>query len=212
MIKTLNHFLFAIQAAASHDIVTYFSSEIEKYKQYWEKYHMDCSSNPLYNSSPYACDQQTFFLTDNEQVTIRWDVDLLYQIAASSTQIEFLSLREFEEIIESALLYSSDEFSYIEKYITPIHNHVYSPILLMNFHPLYETIILDGRHRYIEYKKFYPTASIPVYILDDQQCYNCILHKNELLAYIIMHNIAEMNNYIFDGIYPNIMDIGYYLD
>ena len=49
----------------------------------------------------------------------------------------------------------------------------------------------------MEYKKFKTNELLPVYIIQDEDAISSILHKTDLLSYIILHNIRVINDYIF---------------
>ena len=49
----------------------------------------------------------------------------------------------------------------------------------------------------MEYKKFKTNELLPVYIIQDEDAISSILHKKDLLSYIILHNIKVINDYIF---------------
>ena len=175
-------------------------TEICKYIYLWEKYSTDCSLNPLYDCNPFSYseiryEKHDFNFHTGEKITIHWDIDKLYQIAMSTPTLKYnMSLNDFENLLQSDLCVSLQELREIEQKVQSLCSHKYDPILVVNYKPIKCYILLDGRHRYIEYKKFKQNELLPVYILDDELCFQSIINKKELLSYCIMHNIKVMND------------------
>lgn len=197
MLNYLNYVLAYLHS--NHIYSGILCDEINTYKSYWSKYNADCSKSPLYKSVPVEFDRHCIILPTNEKIFIRWDIESLYQ--CQDTSIKYFTLNEFDSIVATDLANSIEEISKIYSSISSIYTHRYNPILLMNFRPIHCCFILDGRHRYAEYKKFKPNSSIPAFILDDEQCFSSIIYKCDLVAYIILHNIEVINNYVL-GIEP----------
>lgn len=208
MTKYLNYVKLELNKIDEPEISEILITEIETYQKYWKKYAADSTCSPFYNSITGQYDRHIFHLHTGESISIRWDIDKLYKYAMSYLPITNISLSEFDSLTYSDRLTSADEFSRIYNEISTIHNHKYFPILAINFKPTREVLILDGRHRYIEYKKFKPYSSLPIYILDDEACFTSIIHKNELLGYIILHNIEVINDFLLcQGTLERIMNL-----
>ena len=92
--------------------------------------------------------------------------------------------------------YDKEEFDRIYAEVNSIHSHNYNDILTIHFKPFHCNLILDGRHRYTEFKKFKPDDSINVSFLDSNDFIDCIISASDLTNYIILNNIDEINNYI----------------
>lgn len=171
--------------------------QIALYKKYWEYYKYDLTQNPLNTYALDLYDKREFSFHTNEQIEIRWNVDGLYLHAIDNLVLEYLDIQEFETLIYDDLVSSFIQLNSISQKVQTLHKHLYNPLLIMNFKPMNQYLILDGRHRYIEYKKFKKDEKIPVYVVEDKDCISYILHKNELVAYIILHNIKVLNDYLF---------------
>lgn len=196
MLKYLDYVLSVIQTIDEVNAKRTLSDEINIYKEYWKKYNSDTSRNSLYNSVPELYDRHYFFLPTDETVTISWDIEQLYEVANSSIKSTYLSLIEFEKLTETDRINAYDELKRIDREVISLYPHTHTSILLINFKPTNNLIIIDGRHRYMEYKKLKPNELLPVYILDDEQCFSNIFLKNDFLSYIILHNIEVINNFL----------------
>lgn len=196
-----NYLLLVKNQIQSHScdssIKDYFIKEISLYQKYWQKYSNDLSDNPLNKAKDGKCDLHYFDFPTNEQITISWNIDSIYQYAiANKIPIRNLQLNEFESLLRDDIIATEEELNVIHAYVDSVYEHQYTPILIMNFKPMNQHIILDGRHRYVEYKKLNPTAKIPIYVVDDDNCIEHINLKNQLVAYIIVHNIKIIADYL----------------
>lgn len=195
MVKYLNYIYTELSKIKENEIVDILLPEILIYQKYWKKYSCDNSRNPFYKEIPDSYNTHHFILPTAENVSISWDIDKLYKLS-ENIFLNYLSLAEFETLIQHDLTASKDEFESISQEVNTINTHRYKPILVMHFKPTNNDILIDGRHRYIEYKKLKSSEKIPFYHLDDEMCITSILTKRELLTYIILHNIEIINNYI----------------
>lgn len=199
LIKYLNYIeqeIFKVQNDSKKELA---SNEISLYKEYWQLYKDDLTFNPL-NPYPLALSDRHYFnFHTKEQIEIRWNIESIYLHAKNNLNVKYLHLEQFEKLVYENLLSSIEELQLINRKVQTLYKHEYQPILIMNFSPMNQYILLDGRHRYIEYKKFKKNELIPIYLVDDISCINFILHKNELVAYIITHNIKILNDFLFCG-------------
>lgn len=195
MQKYLDYIITELSKIEEKEISEELIKEINLYKEYWSKYSTDNSRSPLYESTPNLFNVHNFDLPTGESVYISWDVDGLYEVAKKAP-INQASLFEFERLLSNDLIASADEFSRISSEVNSVYKHKYEPVLVIYFKPTQNALLLDGRHRYIEFKKFKSLEKIPFYYLDDEMCFTNILFKNGLLAYIILHNIEVINNFI----------------
>lgn len=195
MLKYLDYVLSEISQVDNKYIADIFTQEVILYKKYWQKYATDHSQSPLYNSTPEHFNRHCFHLPTNETISISWDVDFLHGLATQAP-IHNASLATFENLISNDLISSADEIRRVSCKVNSIHSHKFAPLLVMYFNPTHSTLLVDGRHRYIEYKKFKPSDQIPIVILDDSMCFTSIPYKNDLLAYILLHNTRVIGDYL----------------
>ena len=170
--------------------------EIQIYKDMYIKYEKSALPSPLYNGSAHLFNTHNFILPTNENISISWDIDLIYKKISHCSSTKYLSLSEFETIFANDLEQSKEEFVRIYAEVNSIHSHNYNDILTIHFKPFHCNLILDGRHRYTEFKKFKPDDSINVSFLDSNDFIDCIISASDLTNYIILNNIDEINNYI----------------
>ena len=124
-------------------------------------------------------------------------------VCAAYRKSVYESLGGFEEktifnedmIMAAKIIQSGGLVKYVAE-AKVIHSHNYNDILTIHFKPFHCNLILDGRHRYTEFKKFKPDDSINVSFLDSNDFIDCIISASDLTNYIILNNIDEINNYI----------------
>lgn len=195
MLKYLDYVKTELSKIEEKEIAYALINEINLYKDYWEKYSSDNSRNPLYHSVPNLYNTHNISLHTGETVSISWDIDQLYTVAQKAP-VNQVHLSDFESLLHDDLVASDDEFTRVFQEVDSVHTHKYEPILTICFKPTHSVLLVDGRHRYTEYKKFKSSELVPFYYLDDEMCFTNILLKKELLTYIILHNIEVINNFI----------------
>ena len=190
-LKTLHENILAEEP----DISSYLIPELDLYISYYSQY---CNNDEFCNeylSIPSQYDMRVFHFDTNEHITISWDTDKLNNYALKHKSPLYMTLDEFNNYFQADLSYSSYELHQISHKINSVRKHTYTSILTMAFYPMDSNLIIDGRHRYIEYKKFKSTCRIPVYIFKDIECINSIFLKKDLISYIILYNIRIMYEY-----------------
>ena len=60
---------------------------------------------------------------------------------------------------------------------------------------MHKNLILDGRHRYIEFKKFKKNQLINFSYLNSEDIMDCIPTAFDLVKYIILNNLSEMKSF-----------------
>lgn len=196
MIKYLDYITKELNKIEVKEIAEFLIAEVNLYKEYWKKYSSDNIPNPHYQGKgDLYYNTHNFHFQTGETVTISWDIEQLYKIAQAAP-IYYASLSEFEELLHDDLDATKEELLRINDIVKVEHNHKHTPLLLIYFKPTNSTILVDGRHRYIEHKKFKPSEKIPFYYLSDEICFTNILLRRQLLAYIIMHNIEVINEFL----------------
>lgn len=195
MIKYLDYIIYKTESLSHLKPTSYIINKLKIHRKYLQKYSAEKSQN--YICSEY--NKHNFDLPTGETISLSWNVDKLYEYAESHLEISTLSLSNFEKNTNDDLCNSRETFSEIYRYTSSMIEHKYKPILIMNFKPFASTLIIDGRHRYIEYKKFKPNELIPIYTIDDNDAMFSLLGKKDLLLYTIMHNTRVISNYIFNN-------------
>lgn len=175
-------------------------SELNLYKKMYCKYKGTTMHNPLYLGNMTSLDVHNFLLPTNESFTISWDIDLIYQKFSNYQTTHFLSLEDFNSLFRSDIENSNSELKKIYKKVKHIHSHTYNDILTLYFSPFDCNLILDGRHRYIEFAKLNPNQLINISYFNSNDVIDCIVSAFDLVQYIIINNIYELYNFLFkDG-------------
>lgn len=174
-----------------------FVKDINMYKNMYIKYEKSFSFSPIYNGTIDLWNRHNFILPTGESFSISWDIDLIYNKYYNTSDTKYISLDEFDDFFENDLRNSKDEFDKINTEVNSIHSHTYNDILTMYFKPFHCNLIIDGRHRYTEFKKFKPKQLINISYLNSNEIIDCIIYTSDFVKYIILNNIDELNEYIF---------------
>ena len=83
----------------------------------------------------------------------------------------------------------------LDNSVKNIFPHTYNNILTIFFKPMHKNLILDGRHRYIEFKKFKKNQLINFSYLNSEDIMDCIPTAFDLVKYIILNNLSEMKSF-----------------
>lgn len=195
MIKYLDYIIYKTESLSYLKPTSDIINKLKIHRKYLEKY-----SNKKIEEYTYpAHNKHNFHFPTGETISLSWDVDKLYEYAESHLEISTLSLSNFEKITHDDLCNSIETFSEIYRYTSSMIEHKYKPILIMNFKPFASKLIIDGRHRYMEYKKFKPNELIPIYTIDDNDATFGLLGKKDLLLYTIIHNTKVISDYMFNN-------------
>lgn len=180
----------------SKDDTTSFIKELEMYKNVYLHYKNIWKNTP-YNNSNVNYNKHIFNLPPDREISLSWNIDLIYHDFLSVVPIYIISLTEFHHTFEEDINHSQVEFNELFHKITTIQEHRYRPILGIYFKPMHQNLILDGRHRYTELLKFAPSHPIELLYLDSTTVINSLLTPFDLVKYIILNNIEEIHNYLF---------------
>lgn len=103
----------------------------------------------------------------------------------------------FEEL--SVIL--SNDYSVSTQGLSDIYNNIEKPIshntdslLIMYYYPLDKYLLLDGRHRYVEYLKFNLTKPIRVKFVSSEEIRDTIMNHQGFLAYCIHYNLRSLHD------------------
>lgn len=198
MEKYLNYIKDEITKISDIKLREMLMLEIDCYILNWGKYKNEIVSSPIYNRIPELYDKHNFYFHTSESISISWDIDVLYDFAIKNLSIEHTTFQALVSLLGDDLSNSAEEIERVRAKVNSKQSHKYQPLLIMKYKPLNIHLLIDGRHRYIEYEKFNQTVDIPIYMVDDEMAMEAICLKNELMAYIIMHNIKVIYN-IFIG-------------
>lgn len=173
-------------------------SELELYQKAYRKYEKITKQSPLYNDITTSYNIHNFYLPTNESFSISWDIDSIYKKFEQYPTTQYMSLKDFDNLFASDLNNSKEEFDRIYSEVKSIYPHTHNNVLTIFFKPLHCNLIVDGRHRYIEFKKFKPNALINLSYFNSNDIIDCIISSFDLVKYIIINNIDEINNFILN--------------
>lgn len=194
MEKYLNYIKDEIAKILDIELRDVLMVEIDCYILNWNKHKNEAVPSPIYNRIPELYNKHNFNFHTGESISISWDIDALYDFAINNLPISYMEFQKLTSLLGHDLSNSAEEIDRVRAEVNSKQSHKYQPLLIMQYKPLNTYLLIDGRHRYIEYEKFNQTVDIPIYVVDDEKAIEAICLNNELMAYIIMHNIEVINN------------------
>lgn len=156
-------------------------------------------SDYLYDYSIFARDQthdeHVYHFSENIDITICYSVPLIREITGKEHET-YMSFKELKELLNYDVEQSREEFDAIRTLVVRRQKHN-SPSLIIMYHvPNGNWLLLDGRHRFVEYEKFQPDAKrVPVLVVDSEMLPRTILNKSGFIAYCVQHNAHILENY-----------------
>lgn len=171
------------------DMKSDFLSRLNKDITFYLKYKNSLSMGNM--TKPTHWNTHRFFFHTGEDITLSWDIDKAYQKTASM-EFSNSSIEEFEMLLSHDLYEDETEISRIFLEVKSIQKHKYDPVLVCYMIPFNFYILLDGRHRYVERKKF--GGNINYFILRSDQLIDCFVSLYDRALYILLHNISIMND------------------
>lgn len=156
-------------------------------------------SEYLYDYSIFTRDQthdeHVYHFSENIDITICYSVPLIRETTDKEHE-KYMSFKELKELLNYDIEQSREEFDAIRTLIVRRQKHD-SPSLIIMYHvPNRNWLLLDGRHRFIEYEKFQPNAKrVPVLVVDSEMLPHTILNKSGFIAYCVQHNLHILENY-----------------
>lgn len=153
----------------------------------------------LYDYSLFLNDQthddHVYHFPQKIDIFIRYSIPII-KLLANKEQEKYISFKELTELLDYDLTQSKGELDCLRSLITQKQKHD-SPFLIIMYHiPNDKWLLLDGRHRYIEYEKFSINEEhIPVLMVDSEQLMRAIINKDGFIAYCIQHNIYVFQEY-----------------
>lgn len=174
-------------------------AELEKYQKIYSKYENSKDNSIIYpKEKPEFWDKHHFPICpeENRFYDIVWDIGYIYDNFMSKNSITKMTLLEFKDKYNADIIASRATFLDIQQYLQPNYPHEFDSILTAIYNPYGSdaTLILDGRHRYMEALLFHPSATLPVITLNTDDIMSAIVDTKSLLNYIIMRNIKTMND------------------
>ena len=183
--------------------------EIDDYKRLWAKYEHCQKANPFYHEPTGKYNIHRFDISGEEAIFIIWDVGQLNEMSFG-TPLYRKSLKDFKAMFKQDNYDLEFETKEIYNDVKSVIHHEYNDILIMFFEPLKKYVLIDGRHRAVEYMKFKPTQEILFRIVSSNNCISSIMFKKDLLAYGILNNARVIADVLDGRIAENYMDLSFF--
>lgn len=155
----------------------------------------DFIDNPALILADQQHDDHVYYFGDNIEISIQYSIPIVKKLAGKEHE-KYMSFKDLKRLLNYDMEQSKEEMDALRKQIIRKQKHD-SPFLIVMYHvPNGTWLLLDGRHRFIEYEKFQPDAErVPVLVVDSEMLYSAIINKSGFIAYCILHNGYILQEY-----------------
>ncbi|MCI8410008.1 MAG: hypothetical protein HFJ09_12185 [Lachnospiraceae bacterium] len=157
------------------------------------------ASDYLYDHSLVLRDQthdkHIYHFPRNIDINILYSIPII-RILAGKENEKYISFKKLKELLSYDIEQSKAEFDAIKTLIVHKQKHDSQFLIIMYHYPSGKWLLLDGRHRFVEYEKFKPDEErVPVLVVDSEMLLTAIINKSGFIAYCIQHNIYVLQKY-----------------
>lgn len=159
----------------------------------------ECASDYIYDlrvvSEDQTHDAHIFHFPENIDISIQYSIPIIRLLAVKENE-KYISFEQLKERLAYDTEQSKEVLDEIRQLITDKREHEPASLVIMYYIPHKRWLLLDGRHRFIEYEKFDPNAeSVPILEVDSKMLLPAIINKSGFIACCIQHNIDVLDNY-----------------
>lgn len=140
-------------------------------------------------------DDHVYHFCDNIDISIQYSIPVVRKLAGKEHE-KYMSFKDLKRLLYYDIEQSREEMDNLRKLIVRRQKHNSQFLIVMYHVPNGTWLLLDGRHRFIEYEKFQPDAErVPVLVVDSEMLYSAIINKSGFIAYCIQHNGYILQEY-----------------
>ena len=161
--------------------------------------HDKSASDYLYDYSVVIEDQKhdehIYHFAEDVNITICYSIPIIRKITSKENE-KYITFENLRALLSYDLEQSKEHMDVLRRKIVGKRKHD-SKFLIIMYHTPHETwLLLDGRHRFIEYEKFYPKETkVPVLVVDSEKLLGAILNRSGFIAYCVQHNLHILRKY-----------------
>lgn len=171
----------------------YYMKIVYKIKD--NEYPSDYISNPRAILEDQEHDAHVYHFPDNIDVSIQYSIPIIRELAGKDYE-RYISFKELKELLAYDIEQSKEEFDDIRKLVVGKYKHKAESLVIMYYIPHERWLLLDGRHRFVEYEKFNPDAEcVSVLAVNSKMLMPAIINKCGFICYCIQQNIYVLAKY-----------------
>lgn len=161
--------------------------------------HDNSASDYIYDYSVVIEDQthdeHIYHFSEDIDITICYSIPIIRNIASKENE-KYISFESLRNLLSYDLEQSKEHMDVLRRKIVEKRKHDSKFLIIMYHAPQEKWLLLDGRHRFIEYEKFNPNeAKIPVLVVDSEWLMGAILNRSGFIAYCVQHNLYILRKY-----------------
>lgn len=140
-------------------------------------------------------DEHIYHFPDNIDINIQYSIPII-RLLAEKERETYIPFRKLKELLSFDIEQSREEFDNIRTLIARKQKHDAKFLIIMYHIPSDKWLLLDGRHRFVEYEKFEPDEEqVPVLVVNSEMLLPAIINKNGFIAYCIQHNLYVLQSH-----------------
>lgn len=140
-------------------------------------------------------DEHIYCYPNNINIWIQYSLPIIRKLAKKENE-EYISFGKLRQMLDYDICKCKDELDRIRHIVVRRIEHDEKFLIIMYHIPNGKWLLLDGRHRLIEYEKFgSDDEKVPVIKADSEMISFAIINKSGYIAYCIQYNIFIMTNF-----------------
>lgn len=140
-------------------------------------------------------DDHVYHFADGIDINIMYSIPIVRKLAGKEHE-RYMPFKDLKKLLDYDMEQSREEMDILRQLIVRKQKHDSQFLIIMYHVPNGNWLLLDGRHRFIEYEKFQPNAErVPVLVVDSEMLSSAIINKNGFIAYCIQHNGYILQEY-----------------
>lgn len=161
----------------------------------YDEHASDYIYDPILVLKDQAHDDHIYHFPDDINISIQYSIPIIKELAEKEHE-KYIPFNQLRELLLHDVEQTKEEFDSIRNLIVRRQEHD-SPFLIIMYHiPSQKWLLLDGRHRFIEYEKFSPyEEKVPVLAVDSEMLMPAIINKSGFIAYCIQQNVYVLQVY-----------------
>lgn len=140
-------------------------------------------------------DEHIFHFPENIDICVQYSIPIIKALVGKERE-KYIPFRELKDLLSYDIEQSKEEFDSLRTLIVRKQQHDSEFLIIMYHISSSKWLLLDGRHRFVEYEKFNPNEEkVPVLVVDSEMLLPAIINKSGFIAYCIQQNIYVLQKF-----------------
>lgn len=140
-------------------------------------------------------DDHVYHFPQNIDINIEYSIPVVWELADETCKKSII-FADLKKMLRFDLEQSKEDMDVLRRHIKNRRKHKSKFLIVMYHVPNNTYLLLDGRHRFVEYEKFASdTERVPVLLVDSEKMKRAIITKAGFIAYCIQRNFYIFQNF-----------------